>query len=45
MEAYGYKTYLRKEEDKTRLLVSLGRSDRIITTAVMLDMCKEWKHG
>lgn len=41
----GYKTYLRKEEDKTRILVSLGKSDRIITTAVMLDMCREWKHG
>lgn len=43
----GYKTYIRQEEDKERLLVSLGRSDRIITTALMLKLCQEmgdeWK--
>lgn len=37
----GYKEYLRYEEDKTRMLVSLGRSDRLITTALALKMCRE----
>jgi len=39
----GYKTYIRQEEDKKRTLVSLGKSDRIITTSLMLEMCQQVK--
>lgn len=41
LEPVGYKTYVRQEEDKERLLVSLGKRDRIITTALMLKLCQE----
>lgn len=44
IDPYDYRIYYRQEADKMRRLVSLGKFERVITTALALKLCQEMKY-